>query len=141
MLAADALSGRDLQLAQLFRECSIAEVPLRRGRGARSGVLVLAYGMGREPGADALGHLLTVGQLAADALVSSVARNRALPALTSVLVPDLADWAAAHLVEPDRTFRLVSVQIANPHRRGELREVLVALHPTLDDRGSWCGGA
>ena len=158
VVVADELPARDPQLADLFGERSLVAVALRRGADA-VGVLVLAYPAGGEPDSDALGFLLTVAQLAAaalerarlaeaeqasarrlallarasTALVSSVARNQALPTLDSVLVPDLADWAAAHLVEPDGTLRLADVRTADPAHRGALRAALTALAPTLAD--------
>ena len=158
VVAADELAHRDPRLARLISGHSVVAVALPRGSDA-VGVLMLTYRPGAEPDADDLGYLLTVARLAAAglerarlaaaeqaaahrsellgrasaALVSSVARNRALPTLTQVLVPELADWAAAHRLEPDGTLRLVDVRHVDPRRRARLHAELSAMDASLDD--------
>ena len=158
VLIAGEVADRAPRLAEVLPGCSVTVCPLGR-EDKTLGILLTGHPVGEEPDDDAAGYLLTVAQLAtaalerarlvaleqaaarrlellaraSAALVSSVARNRAVPALLQALVPDVADWAAVHLLGPDGSLRLADIGTADPQQRGRLRVLLQSMSDTGQD--------
>jgi PAS domain S-box-containing protein len=76
-----------------------------------------------------IGYLARVGE----ELAHGPGVDAALTRIAELAVPDIADWAAVFLLEPDRTIRLLAIENDDDAQIGAMRAFLAARPPSLDD--------
>jgi len=76
-----------------------------------------------------IGYLARVGEALAEA--SDI--EAALPRIAAIAVPEVADWAGVFLLGAERSINLVSLQHRDPEQLAQVRQVVTATPPVIDD--------